>query len=183
MAKLEPPQPPSQDRGEKSPEKARAALSVRGLSFRFARCLLIAYLLVILAMMFFERSLIFFPAVYPQGDWQPGGAEFEDASFTAADGTKLHGWFAGCDRPRAVVLLHPATPAMSRSGPTCSGISATSWARAHAPSTTEVTGVARAARRRRESWTTREPHGPGWRSGPLCQRKISSSWADRWVEA
>jgi fermentation-respiration switch protein FrsA (DUF1100 family) len=52
-----------------------------------------------------ERKLIFRPAPYPQGNWEPGGTVFEDAWFAAADGTRLHGWFASCDRPRAVVLF------------------------------------------------------------------------------
>ena len=52
-----------------------------------------------------ERSLLFFPTKYPDGDWQPAGLEFEDARFSATDGTRLHGWFVRCERPRAVVLF------------------------------------------------------------------------------
>jgi fermentation-respiration switch protein FrsA (DUF1100 family) len=51
-----------------------------------------------------ERSLVFFPSKYPQGDWQPRGLIFEDAWFRSADGTKLHGWYVPHERPRAVVL-------------------------------------------------------------------------------
>ena len=43
-----------------------------------ASCLgaiLIAYLLVVLAAMFFENSLIFFPSRYPDGDWRPAGPQ------------------------------------------------------------------------------------------------------------
>jgi len=59
--------------------------------------------IVILRLM--ENSLIFFPAKYPIGDWQPVGLEFEDAWFPAADGTKLHGWYVPVVNPRAVVLF------------------------------------------------------------------------------
>ena len=52
------------------------------------------YLLVVVCMMFLEDSLIYFPSKYPEGDWKPWGLSFEDAWFEAADGTKLHGWYA-----------------------------------------------------------------------------------------
>jgi fermentation-respiration switch protein FrsA (DUF1100 family) len=52
-----------------------------------------------------ERSLLFFPSRYPDGDWQPQGLAFEDAWFTASDGVRLHGWFVPCERPRAVLLF------------------------------------------------------------------------------
>jgi fermentation-respiration switch protein FrsA (DUF1100 family) len=52
-----------------------------------------------------ENSLIFFPSVYPEGNWNPSWLRFEDAWFEAADGTKLHGWYVPHDEPRAVVLF------------------------------------------------------------------------------
>src|ERR1700676_3721708 len=64
-----------------------------------------AYLGLLVVMMFLERSLIFFPSRYPEGNWHPPGLQFEDAEFRAADGTRLHGWFVPHDHPRAVVLL------------------------------------------------------------------------------
>lgn len=51
-----------------------------------------------------ERSLVFAPSRFPQGDWHPTGFQFEDAWFEAADGTRLHGWFLAEDKPRAVLL-------------------------------------------------------------------------------
>jgi uncharacterized protein len=69
-------------------------------------CLLaVAYLLVVVLMMFLENSLLYFPAKYPDGDWNPPGLVFEDAWFQAADATRLHGWFVPCDHPRAVALF------------------------------------------------------------------------------
>ena len=52
-----------------------------------------------------EESLIFFPARYPEGDWQPEGLSFEDARFQAADGVRLHGWYLPHPNPRATVLF------------------------------------------------------------------------------
>jgi uncharacterized protein len=52
-----------------------------------------------------ERSLVFHPSRYPAGNWQPPGLAFEDAWFTAADGTRLHGWYVPHEHPRAVVLF------------------------------------------------------------------------------
>lgn len=73
--------------------------------WRVLRVLLVAYLLVILLLMIFEESLIFFPSKYPDGIWNPPGLTFEDAWFDSADGTKLHGWFMPHDQPRAYVLF------------------------------------------------------------------------------
>ena len=52
-----------------------------------------------------ERPFVFYPAPYPQGNWQPAKLDFEDAHFQSADGTRLHGWFVPCEHPRAVILL------------------------------------------------------------------------------
>lgn len=56
-------------------------------------------------LMFFENSLIFMPSRYPEGDWKPREFEFEEAWFTASDGTKLHGWYLPVEAPRAHVLF------------------------------------------------------------------------------
>ena len=53
----------------------------------------------------FEKSLVFAPSRYPAGDWQPAGIAFEDAWFSAKDGTRLHGWYVPQPQPRAVVLF------------------------------------------------------------------------------
>jgi fermentation-respiration switch protein FrsA (DUF1100 family) len=51
-----------------------------------------------------DELLLFFPVKFPAGDWKPVGLKFEDAWFNAEDGTRLHGWYCPCDKPRAVVL-------------------------------------------------------------------------------
>jgi uncharacterized protein len=52
-----------------------------------------------------DELLLFFPAKFPAGNWQPADLKFEDANFNAADGTKLHGWYCPSEKPRAVVLF------------------------------------------------------------------------------
>ncbi len=52
-----------------------------------------------------ERSIIFQPQRYPEGQWQPAGLNFEDAWFESEDGAQLHGWFVGHPQPRAVALF------------------------------------------------------------------------------
>jgi fermentation-respiration switch protein FrsA (DUF1100 family) len=51
-----------------------------------------------------DRSVVFIPSRYPEGNWRSSGQEFEDAWFQSADGTRLHGWFAEAKDARAVVL-------------------------------------------------------------------------------
>lgn len=53
----------------------------------------------------FERKVVYQPIQYPNGNWGLGGVEFEDAWFTAEDGTRLHGWFSPHPNPRAVALF------------------------------------------------------------------------------
>jgi uncharacterized protein len=72
---------------------------------RIVHVVLLAYLIVLVATMFFEDSLIYFPWVYPQGDWNPQGLRVEDAWFQAADGTRLHGWYVPKENARAAVLF------------------------------------------------------------------------------
>lgn len=52
-----------------------------------------------------DERLLFFPAKFPAGNWQPRDLRFQDVFFSAADGTKLHGWYCPCEKPRAVILL------------------------------------------------------------------------------
>jgi len=75
------------------------------LVWRVVRPVLIAYLVVVVAAMFFENSLIYFPSPYPEGYWSPAGLDFEDAWFQSADGTQLHGWYVPQENARAAVLF------------------------------------------------------------------------------
>jgi alpha-beta hydrolase superfamily lysophospholipase len=58
---------------------------------------------LILFLMVSEERLIFLGARFPQGNWQPS-VSVEDVFFTAADGTKLHGWYAEHPDPRGDLL-------------------------------------------------------------------------------
>ena len=82
-----------------------AVRAVGRFLWRVSRLLLIALLVVILGLMFFENSLIFVPGGPQSGNWNPPGLSVEDAWFQAADGTKLHGWYQRHERPRAVILF------------------------------------------------------------------------------
>ncbi len=83
--------------------RPRRGLAQIGLSL--LRSILVAYLVVLLVMMFFEETFIFVPDRYPAGDWHRAGAGCEDAQFQAADGVRLHGWFLPHDRPLATILF------------------------------------------------------------------------------
>ncbi|MDA7978629.1 MAG: alpha/beta hydrolase [Pirellulales bacterium] len=79
---------------------------------RVATCGLLAFAIVFCAgcgsfspISSIERSLIYHPSPYPEGDWQPTNASVEDVFFTAEDGAKLHGWYLHHPAPRAVVLF------------------------------------------------------------------------------
>ncbi|HVT29992.1 MAG TPA: alpha/beta hydrolase [Lacipirellulaceae bacterium] len=77
------------------------------LSWRFARPLLIAYLLVVLAMVMLERWLVYPAPPRSAGDWHPTGFKYEDVWFQSADGTRLHGWFLPKSQPnRAILYCH-----------------------------------------------------------------------------
>jgi fermentation-respiration switch protein FrsA (DUF1100 family) len=51
-----------------------------------------------------DEMLTFFPSKYPLGNWKPRDLAFEDVTFAAADGVKLHGWYVKHASPRAAVL-------------------------------------------------------------------------------
>lgn len=51
-----------------------------------------------------ERSFVFHPAPFPDGQWERQDLGHEEAAFESGDGTRLHGWFAEAANPRAVVL-------------------------------------------------------------------------------
>ncbi len=72
--------------------------------WRCTRVVLIAYLFVVLLMMFLEESFIFFPT-RSEGDWNPPGLDFKNAEFQSADGTRLHGWYVEHEDPCAVILF------------------------------------------------------------------------------
>jgi fermentation-respiration switch protein FrsA (DUF1100 family) len=57
-----------------------------------------------------ERHGIYQPAKYPHGDWQPTAVLVQDAQFSAADGTRLHGWYVRHPQPVGHALLLHGNP-------------------------------------------------------------------------
>ena len=49
-----------------------------------------------------DEMILFQPS--RQGHWTPTDLVYQDLDFSAADGTRLHGWYCPADPPRAVVL-------------------------------------------------------------------------------
>jgi len=77
----------------------------RASLWRITRVFLVAYLVIVVGMMFYENSLIYFPSRYPEGHWNLPGLDFEDAWITTDDGVKIHGWYVPCEQPLAVILF------------------------------------------------------------------------------
>jgi fermentation-respiration switch protein FrsA (DUF1100 family) len=75
--------------------------------WRLARLVLIAYLLIMLLMMFLETGLVYPVPPVAAGNWNPTGFKHETVWFEAADGTKLHGWFLpNPEAHRAILYCH-----------------------------------------------------------------------------
>jgi fermentation-respiration switch protein FrsA (DUF1100 family) len=53
-----------------------------------------------------EKSLVYYPKCFPEGDWDKKPSHFEDVSFESSDGTRLHGWYVEAKHPRAVILYN-----------------------------------------------------------------------------
>ena len=78
----------------------------------FLTLILLAFFLV-MGLRFFERKMIFFPSIFPEGYWDtsPFPGKLEDCTFYADDGIRLHGWFVQAQHPRsssipALLFLH-----------------------------------------------------------------------------
>lgn len=62
-------------------------------AWRLVRPVLVAYLLVVLVMMFLETWLVYPAPPRNWGNWAPTDFSYENIDFASADGTKLHGWY------------------------------------------------------------------------------------------
>ena len=61
---------------------------------RIVRFLVVAYIAVILMLLWMENSLIYPAPQHPIGDWSAAKRlGFEEVTFNSADGTSLHGWY------------------------------------------------------------------------------------------
>lgn len=54
---------------------------------------------------YWEQSSLYQPDKFPAGDWNQTTVLVQDASFAAADGTKLHGWYVRHPQPKGHALL------------------------------------------------------------------------------
>jgi fermentation-respiration switch protein FrsA (DUF1100 family) len=88
----------------------------RPLWVRLGFSAVVLWATIMLTMVFFEESMIFFPDPYPSGQWDVdvvssgSGATIEDCFFESSDGVRLHGWWcrprtAATDAPSEMVLL------------------------------------------------------------------------------
>jgi fermentation-respiration switch protein FrsA (DUF1100 family) len=68
------------------------------------RPLLVAYLLIVLGMMFLERWLVYPAPPRSAGDWKATWLPHEDVWFQSADGTKLHGWYVPHEASKRAIL-------------------------------------------------------------------------------
>ncbi|MCI0335060.1 MAG: alpha/beta hydrolase [Planctomycetes bacterium] len=73
-------------------------------AWRIARPLIVAYLLIILGMMFLERWFVYPAPPRAAGDWKAAWLPHDDVWFQSADGTKLHGWFVPHENPKRAIL-------------------------------------------------------------------------------
>jgi fermentation-respiration switch protein FrsA (DUF1100 family) len=73
-------------------------------AWRAARVVLVAYLLLILMLLFLETKMLYPAPRHPRGNWETAGRNIEEARFESADGTKLHGWYFPHPEPRAVLI-------------------------------------------------------------------------------
>jgi uncharacterized protein len=73
-------------------------------AWRIARPVIIAYLVVVLAMLLLETWLVYPAPPVAVADWNPANLGHEDVWFASADGTQLHGWFVPRDNPKRAIL-------------------------------------------------------------------------------
>lgn len=74
-------------------------LFVRGM-----RGAALAYCVVLMLLLLLENALLYPAPKYPDGDWSASVLPHEEVDFASADGTRLHGWFAEHENPRAVLM-------------------------------------------------------------------------------
>jgi fermentation-respiration switch protein FrsA (DUF1100 family) len=73
-------------------------------TWKVARLILIAYFVILLAMLLLETWFVYPAPPIELGDWNPVGLNHEDVWFESADGTRLHGWFVPHPEPKHAVL-------------------------------------------------------------------------------
>lgn len=96
-------------------DRLRCAWQSKHPAAVLARIALLVPAVGLLALMWFEESLIFFPERYPVGNWKPAFTavndrmivpQVEDVWVESADGTRIHGWFATPVRGTSKEAVH-----------------------------------------------------------------------------
>lgn len=79
----------------------------RGLymTWRFFRPPLLAYLVVLLMLSWFERWMVYPAPKTIESEWVVDDLPHEDVTFDAGDGVRLHGWYVPHPAPRGVLLF------------------------------------------------------------------------------
>jgi hypothetical protein len=93
---------------EPVPPETLPKLTWKARAWRTSKRLAIIYLMLLAALVTLENWLVYHPYRHPWPDakyWSSGHVGAEDAEFTAADGTALHGFYFAQPKPRAVVLF------------------------------------------------------------------------------
>lgn len=78
---------------------------IRRLILRWLTILIGVYLAICLLLFLLQGKLLYYPYREMEGTPADVKLEFEDVTFEAADGVKLHGWFVPAPDERAVVLF------------------------------------------------------------------------------
>jgi len=65
----------------------------------------VCYLAIVALMWVFQEKMIYIPTRELSGNPASYGMQFEDVSFTATDGVKLHGWFVPAPEEKGVALF------------------------------------------------------------------------------
>ncbi|HEY7546213.1 MAG TPA: hypothetical protein VID27_15075, partial [Blastocatellia bacterium] len=92
--------------------------SSKSFIMRLTRMALMLIAGLLIMVMFFEDRFIYYPAKYPEGDWQIVSfaregeiiPAIEDCYFQTSDGMKLHGWF--CSPQKKVGGAFEAVPSV-----------------------------------------------------------------------
>ncbi len=64
----------------------------------------VLYGVMVGCLMWGEDYLIYYPAKFPEGDWEPDGLVREEVFFETENGVMLHGWFCAVPGPNVVIL-------------------------------------------------------------------------------
>lgn len=80
---------------------------IYGGVWRVVRFAVVAYLVVILMLVWMETQLVYPAPRYPVGEWDTAAAlGWEDVYFKSADGTQLHGWYRDLGEPPQAHVLY-----------------------------------------------------------------------------